>query len=77
MFIKIYHFLSCFLSGIAEANQEFIMLEGEISLLSMTAADAEDPQTLRIVAGAIANLCGNGILNLHILLCYVLFIHAI
>ena len=53
------------------------MLEGEISLLSMTAADAEDPQTLRIVAGDIANLCGNGILNLHILLCYVLFIHAI
>jgi hypothetical protein len=28
----------------------------------MTAADAEDPQTLRMVSGAIANLCGNGIL---------------
>nr|POF06685.1 kinesin-like protein kin-ub [Quercus suber] len=42
-----------------EANQELIMLEGEISLLSMTAADAEDPQTLRMVAGVIANLCGN------------------
>ena len=51
------------------------MLEGEINLLSMTAADAEDPQTLRMVAGAIANLCGNGILNLHILLCYV-FVHS-
>lgn len=31
-------------------------------MLSTTAADAEDPQTLRMVAGAIANLCGNGIL---------------
>lgn len=38
------------------------MIQGGISLLSMTAADAEDPQTLRMVAGAIANLCGNGIL---------------
>lgn len=36
------------------------MAQGGISLLSMTAAKAEDPQTLRMVAGAIANLCGNG-----------------
>lgn len=36
------------------------MAQGGISLLSMTAANAEDPQTLRMVAGAIANLCGNG-----------------
>jgi len=36
------------------------MVQGGISLLSMTAADAEDPQTLRMVSGAIANLCGNG-----------------
>lgn len=36
------------------------MAQDGISLLSMTAADAEDPQTLRMVAGAIANLCGNG-----------------
>lgn len=36
------------------------MVQGGISLLSITAADAEDPQTLRMVAGAIANLCGNG-----------------
>ena len=36
------------------------MDQGGISLLSMTAADAEDPQTLRMVAGAVANLCGNG-----------------
>lgn len=36
------------------------MAEGGISLLSLTANAAEDPQTLRMVAGAIANLCGNG-----------------
>lgn len=36
------------------------MAQGGISLLSMTAANAEDAQTLRMVAGAIANLCGNG-----------------
>jgi len=30
----------------------------------MTAANAEDPQTLRIVAGAIANLFGNGTIDL-------------
>ncbi|KAJ9556481.1 hypothetical protein OSB04_011095 [Centaurea solstitialis] len=46
-----------------EANQELIMAQGGISLLAMTAADAEDPQTLRMVAGAIANLCGNGSAN--------------
>ncbi|KAL0464669.1 UNVERIFIED_CONTAM: Kinesin-like protein KIN-UB [Sesamum latifolium] len=43
-----------------ESNQELIMAQGGICLLAMTAADAEDPQTLRMVAGAIANLCGNG-----------------
>lgn len=37
------------------------MAQGGIALLSDTAVDAEDPQTLRMVAGAIANLCGNGI----------------
>lgn len=36
------------------------MTQGGIALLAVTAADAEDPQTLRMVAGAIANLCGNG-----------------
>ncbi|KAI5647345.1 hypothetical protein M9H77_33350 [Catharanthus roseus] len=36
-----------------------IMAQGGICLLAMTADDAEDPQTLRMVAGAIANLCGN------------------
>ncbi|XP_048437161.1 kinesin-like protein KIN-UB [Pyrus x bretschneideri] len=49
-------FLRCFLSGFAEANQEIIMQEGGISLLAMTTDDA---QTLLMVAGAIANLCGN------------------
>lgn len=43
-----------------EVNQELIMVQGGIGLLSATAANAEDPQTLRMVAGAIANLCGNG-----------------
>ncbi|CAN0824558.1 Kinesin-like protein KIN-UB [Linum grandiflorum] len=47
------------IDGFTEVNQELIMTEGGISLLAMTAADAEDPQTLRMVAGAIANLCGN------------------
>ena len=44
----------------AETNQDLIMAQGGVTLLSMTASDAEDPQTLRMVAGAIANLCGNG-----------------
>ena len=39
------------------------MTQGGISLLSMTAAHGKDPQTLRMVAGAIANLCGNGKLS--------------
>ena len=52
----------CIVAFLPEANQELIMVQGGISLLSITAADAEDPQTLRMVAGAIANLCGNGIL---------------
>jgi len=44
----------------SETNQELIMAQGGIRLLSMTAGNAEDPQTLRMIAGAIANLCGNG-----------------
>lgn len=56
--INLFFFFYCFSSE--EINQELIMVQGGISLLSMTAADAEDPQTLRMVAGAIANLCGNG-----------------
>ena len=48
------------LSFPSETNQELIMSQGGISLLAVTAVNAEDPQTLRMVAGAIANLCGNG-----------------
>ncbi|KAF9598086.1 hypothetical protein IFM89_024197 [Coptis chinensis] len=44
---------------ITETNKEQLMNQGGISLLLMTAADADDPQTLCMVAGAIANLCGN------------------
>lgn len=36
------------------------MKQSGIKLLGQTANEAEDPQTLRMVAGAIANLCGNG-----------------
>ena len=36
------------------------MAEGGVALLSATATNAEDPQTLRMIAGAVANLCGNG-----------------
>ncbi|KAF9611004.1 hypothetical protein IFM89_026310 [Coptis chinensis] len=49
---------------ITETNKEQLMDQGGISLLLMTAADVDDPQTLRMVAGAIANLCGNCNLNL-------------
>lgn len=52
--------VSVYVSGNAETNQELIMAQGGIGLLARTADDAEDPQTLRMVAGAIANLCGNG-----------------
>jgi len=52
---------------IAETNQELIMSQGGIGLLARTADDAEDPQTLRMVAGAIANLCGNGASAFHFL----------
>lgn len=43
------------------------MAQGGIGLLARTADDAEDPQTLRMVAGAIANLCGNGILSMSLI----------
>lgn len=76
-----YNFLLLLLLFVfAELNQELIMLQGGISLLSITAADAEDPQTLRMVAGAIANLCGNGIQSFfRQLFCFLIFsvIHLI
>lgn len=43
-----------------------IVDQGGIGLLSSAAANAKDPQTLRMVAGTIANLCGNGIFYLSI-----------
>lgn len=71
VFFVTFFFLITYFSELAEANQELIMVEGGIGLLSMTAAEAEDPQTLRMVAGAIANLCGNGMLcSLTFLLCF-------
>jgi len=54
------HCLHSYILFGAETNQELIMAQGGIGLLARTADDAEDPQTLRMVAGAIANLCGNG-----------------
>lgn len=43
------------------------MSKGGAQLLARTASRTDDPQTLRMVAGALANLCGNGKLNLTIL----------
>lgn len=36
------------------------MDKGGVQLLAKTASKTDDPQTLRMVAGALANLCGNG-----------------
>lgn len=36
------------------------MSKGGAHLLADTTSKTDDPQTLRMVAGAIANLCGNG-----------------
>lgn len=44
----------------AELNQGLIMSKGGGQLLAKTAFKTDDPQTLRMVAGALANLCGNG-----------------
>lgn len=41
-------------------NQGVIASKGGARLLANTVSKTEDPQTLRMVAGAIANLCGNG-----------------
>ncbi|GLT64241.1 hypothetical protein SLA2020_367470 [Shorea laevis] len=40
-------------------NQGLIMDKGGVQLLAKTASKTDDPQTLRMVAGALANLCGN------------------
>lgn len=39
-------------------------------LLAKTATKTDDPQTLRMVAGGIANLCGNGNHQVSLLLFY-------
>lgn len=44
----------------SETNQGLIMSKGGAPLLADTASKTDDSQTLRMVAGAIANLCGNG-----------------
>lgn len=41
-------------------NQGLITNKGGAKLLASAASRTDDPQTLRMVAGAIANLCGNG-----------------
>lgn len=41
-------------------NQTLIMDKGGALLLAKIASKTDDPQTLRMVAGALANLCGNG-----------------
>lgn len=61
----------------SETNQELVMTQGGISLLSLTADNAEDPQTLRMVAGAIANLCGNGIFLANMFLLCLLVIESL
>lgn len=47
----------------SEMNQGVIASKGGARLLANTATKTDDPQTLRMVAGAIANLCGNGKFN--------------
>lgn len=47
-----------------EMNQGLIMCKGGARLLANVASTTDDPQTQRMVAGAIANLCGNGELKL-------------
>ncbi|ONL93749.1 Armadillo/beta-catenin repeat family protein / kinesin motor family protein [Zea mays] len=46
------------------SNQGVIMNKGGARLLANVASETDDPQTLRMVAGAIANLCGNEKLHL-------------
>lgn len=43
-----------------EKNQDLIMDKGGAKLLAKMVTKTDDPQTLRMVAGAFANLCGNG-----------------
>ncbi|KAF6144177.1 hypothetical protein GIB67_004850 [Kingdonia uniflora] len=45
--------------AMSDMNQVLIMSKGGAQLLANVASKSNDPQTLRMVAGAIANLCGN------------------
>lgn len=45
---------------LSEMNQGLMIDKGGAQLLAKTALKTDDPQTLRMVAGALANLCGNG-----------------
>lgn len=42
------------------------MSRGGAKLLAKTASGTDAPQTLRMVAGALANLCGNGMPFFHV-----------
>lgn len=46
--------------SVSGSNQDLIMRKGGARLLANIGSRTDDPQTLRMVAGAIANLCGNG-----------------
>lgn len=58
--------LMFFFLPFSEMNQDLIASKGGGKLLANTASRANDPQTLRMVAGAISNLCGNGTIKEHI-----------
>lgn len=51
------------------------MNQGGTKLLSNLVSKTDDPQTLRMVAGALANLCGNGMFHekLFELICLIVF----
>ncbi|KAF3559187.1 hypothetical protein F2Q69_00015202 [Brassica cretica] len=43
-----------------EKSHDLIMTTGGAQLLAKMVSKTDDPQTLRMVAGALDNLCGNG-----------------
>ncbi|CAH8385935.1 unnamed protein product [Eruca vesicaria subsp. sativa] len=58
---KIQKAASCAIANLAmdEKNQDLIMNKGGAKLLAKMVTKTDDPQILRMVAGALANLCGN------------------
>lgn len=54
------YFITFLIFVFAVSNQALIMNKGGARLLANIASKTDDPQTMRMVAGAIANLCGNG-----------------